>query len=52
VGDAQALKVKREEPDWEGEEWSHGETEVDTVEEGAVAIFAAAGSEGLGDESV
>ena len=52
VGDAEAFEVKREEPDRGCEERSDKEAEVDTIEERAVAVFTAAGTEGLRDKGV
>ena len=52
VGDAEAFEVERDEPDRKGQERSDREAEVNAVEERAVAVFAASGSEGLRDESV
>ena len=47
-----AAKIEREIPNGEGEDRGECETEVDAIDEGAVAIFAMAGAEGLGDEGV
>ena len=43
----EAFEIERDEPDREGEQRSDGETEVDTVDERAMAIFAMASAEGL-----
>ena len=50
--DAEAFVVKRENPDGDGEKRGDGETKVDAVDERAVAVFATASAEGLGDEGV
>jgi len=50
VGEAEAFVEERNEPDGESEEGSNGNADVDPVNERAVAIFATAGAEGLGDE--
>ena len=52
MGDAEALEVVGDDPDGDGKEWGDGEAEIDAVDERAMAIFAAAGAEGLGDEGV
>jgi hypothetical protein len=52
VTDAKAFEVERKEPDRRGEERSDGETEIDAVEKRAVAVFAVAGTEGLGHERI
>jgi len=52
VGNAEVLEVMRNDPHRNGEEGSDSEAEVDAVDQGAVAIFAMASAEGLGDQRV
>ena len=52
MGDAEAFEVKRNDPNGNGEEGSDGEAEINAVDERAVAVFALASAEGLGDEGV
>ena len=52
MGDAEALEIAGKDPDGNGEKRGDGEAEVDAVDERGVAIFAAAGTEGLRDEGV
>ena len=49
---AHAPKVEREVPDGDGEDGGEGEAEIDAVDEGAMAVFAVAGAEGLGHQGV
>ena len=51
-GNAKSVEDIGEEPDGEEEEWRESEAEIDAVDEGVEAIFAAAGAEGLGNEGV
>jgi len=50
--DAHAMEVEREIPDGKEEKGKDRKAEVNAVDEGAVAVFAMAGTEGLGDEGV
>ena len=52
VSYAEALEVIGDDPDGNGEEWGDGEAQIDAVDQGGVAVFAAACTKGLGDERV
>jgi hypothetical protein len=52
VGHSEAFEIERDDPDGKGKKGSDRETKVDAVDERAVAIFAMACAEGLGDEGV
>ena len=50
--DAEARKEVGEQERRDKKDGSEGKTEVNTVDEGMIAIVAATGAEGLGNESV
>ena len=52
MGDAEALVITGNDPDRDGQEGSKGEAQVDTVDEGAVAVLAVTGTESLRNEGV
>ena len=52
VGYTEALEIVGNDPDGNGEKRGDGEAEVDAVDQGGVAVFAAACAKGLGDERV
>jgi len=52
VCDAEFFKVSGENPNRDGKKWGDGEAEVDAIDEGAMTIFAMAGTEGLRDQGI
>ena len=50
--DTEASEIVGKQPDRNREKGSDGQAKVDAVDEGSVAVFAAARSEGLGDQGV